>query len=171
MSKKPRACVTVFSDASFFPGDRRAGWGCSILAGGTKLEHGAAFRAAVEDILQAEVQAAACALRLAFSRGLLVEQPIIVLQVDSTDAIGVILASDSRYRYSAGPHGRNQSYVKPLLHVPARCVAAVAEIRKVRDASGASIYLRHVKGHKRGLSVRPRLNDRANDLAKEAAQA
>lgn len=170
MSKKPRPCVTIFSDASLFPDDGRAGWGCSILAGDAQLEHGAAFKDPVEDILQAEVQAAACALHLAASRGLLAGEPVVVVQIDSTDAIGVILASDSRYRYSAGPHGCDRAEVRSLPHVPARCVAAVRSIRAVFEAHKHSLYLRHVKGHRRHLSGRHRMNGRADKLARRAAE-
>lgn len=175
MSKKPKAqklprqVVTIFTDASHFPGSGASGWGATILAGSERVEHGAAFRGAVTDVLEAEVKAAACGLALARSRGLLSEQAVVVLQIDSTDAIGVILASDSRYSYSPGPHARDQVVVRGS-HVPARCVEAVAAIRKVRDESGASIYLRHVKGHKPGLSGRHNLNHRADALARAAAQ-
>lgn len=172
MTKQPRPRVTIFSDASYFPETGASGWGCAVVYGDKQLfEYAAKFKTSPEDILQAEVQAAACALRAAYVKGLLCGQPLVVVQIDSTDAIGVILASDSRYRYSAGPHGRDQGAVRPLSHVPARCVAAVAEIRRVRDETGMSLYLRHVKGHKRGLSGRHSLNDRANDLAKGAARA
>lgn len=171
-SRQPRPCVTIFTDASYFPDTDVGGWGCAVVYGDKQMfEHAAKFKAPPDDSLQAEVQAAACALAVALAKGILEGQPAVVVQIDSTDAIGVILASDSRYRYSGGPHGRDVAAVRPLPHVPARCVAAVREIRRVRDETGMSLYLRHVKGHKKRLSGRHRLNDRANDLAKEAARA
>jgi ribonuclease HI len=166
--KDPRPCTTIFSDASLFP-DGAAGWGASILAGEVKVEHGAPFRVAVADPLDAEVRAAANALHLAAARGLLAGGPIVVLQIDSTDAIGVILGSDARHRYSPGPHGRDRDVVRQI-SVPARCVDAVAAIRRVCVEYKATLYLRHVKGHRPRLSGRHKMNERANDLARAAAQ-
>lgn len=161
--------ITLFTDASRFA-DGASGWGAVIIADGVFAEEGGQFRERTGDILEAEVKAAAVGVHLAKQRGLLRAGGAVVLQIDSTDAIGVILASDSRYAYSAGSHDRDQSVVRRADHVPASCVDAVAHIRRATVGAGVSLYLRHVKGHKRGLSGRHNCNSRADKLARKCAQ-
>lgn len=160
-----RPCVTIFSDGSHRPNDGSGGWGAVFVTDLGRDEASGRFKEKCDDSLVAEVRAAACALYEASKRGYLAaENTIIVLQIDSQAAIGCILASDSRYFYTRGPHGRDLPEVKKT-YVPAKCAEAVAYIREVVKRHGASLALRHVKGHKSGLSGRHNLNSRADALA------
>ena len=138
--KEPRRLV--FVTATRYGG--AAGWHAEIeVALEAQVDRVGTFREIAGGVLEAEVKAAACALALARSCELLGGEPTVLLQMRSLEAIGIILASDSRYSYSAGPYRQGQ-VIGRAAHVPADCVAAVAAIRKVRDATKATLYVRLV---------------------------
>jgi hypothetical protein len=139
VKKEPRRLVTV--TAANYGGT--AGWRAVIESTEAHVDRTGTFREPAGSVLEADVKAAACALALARSCELLGGEPAVLLQMRSLEAIGVILASDSRYSYSAGLYTQDQ-VIGRASHVPADCVAAVAAIRKVRDATKATLYVRLV---------------------------
>lgn len=137
--KEPRRLVTVMSETN----GGCAGWHASFKApeGGTAL--GMLFRELASDIVEAEVKAAACAIAFVDLHNALIDKPLVLLQMRNLEAIGVLLASDSRYSYSPGPYSKDAG-VGRATHVPASCVAAVATIRRKIEETGASLCLRLV---------------------------
>lgn len=167
MSERKRRCVSIFTDGSFFPDTGSGGWGAVVCTEGKQHKAGGAFKNSCSSPLEAELFAATNGLSFAVSRGLLQQQDLVILQIDSTDALAAILGSCPAYRQTASRHGRDVKKIVPWTRDLDR--PPLHAIRRVHDEYSLLLMVRHVKGHV-GVSGRHKINEIADALARDGAQ-
>ena len=166
---RPRPCVTIFTDASFDPNTGAAGWGAYFLRSAARFEAGGPMREPCSSPTQAELRAAANALSFAKCQELLSGRmrPYVVLQMDSTDALACILSGVPSARFSPGTN-QHDVVVAPKRSsaIPSEYWSAIERIAAIIELTQIDLILRHIKGHRRGMSGRHGLNHRADRRAR-----
>lgn len=167
MVSHSKPTVTIFADASAFP-DGRAGWGG--WARGDDRAPVFYSGPAPFDRSSGVVELWALALHI---EKLIAESYItttdksLILQSDSLYALGVLNAVARNSYTSSAKVGDSRilksKSVSPDAMAPAKRVAAALEFADV-------VYLRHVKGHAKGVHARSWVNEQCDKLAKAAAK-
>lgn len=165
-----RPTITIFADASFYPAHGGVvGWAGWARGDGRIAVEMSGPGPRCRDSGEAELWALALfAERMAAERYLTDCDRAVMLQSDSLAALGMILgASPEACRASVRKGDRSiagpivaRSQDRPALD---RLLAAL----RMADM----IYLRHVKGHKRGVHSRSWVNERCDKLARDEALA
>lgn len=170
--------ITVFADASFCPKTRASGWGAWAKRNDWQFGRfaGGPFRRDISDASQAELCGLASALYHFDRSGALVDVTKVMLQCDSTHALGYILANVVG-SYAEKPKGEGGVAVRPRIHrgktgerSPLKPIEkeALAAIRKI--AKGRTLSVRHVKGHREG-DGRNWVNEQCDAEARRHMQA
>jgi ribonuclease HI len=160
--------LTMFSDASVFPNEKISGWGFWLKGDGREsMFAGGPLRAFDANTTVAELEAMANGLACAKASGYFADgDQVIMLQTDSTDALGCLRFL--RPDLAESKH-ENSHPIPPRRKRPApRQLAAAQHVLAILDEFELVAILRHVKGHKTG-GGRNWVNRLCDRLAKDGA--
>ena len=163
--------ATIISDASFVPHSKTSSWGAWVKADGKPSEtYGGLIRRECNDSTDAEICALANALYKAISTGLVEPNTEVMLQSDSTQALGLL----KKLVPNVSVRNHKDSAELAVFRKPQLCGGLRAEAAKVVEriatAHGLTIVLRHVRGHKAG-GGRQWVNRKVDSIAKAARSA
>ncbi len=160
--------ATVFTDASFCPKTRAAGWGAWVI--NSELQRGLVFGGPIPDKRitsadHAELQAMRFGLMRVKAAGHLDGHVAVMLQSDSVTALQVVLRG---YRNAMWTAGKGHKDVKRLngTSLDGKLVhEAMIDIKHV--LAGRALWLRHVKGHGDSETGRSWVNNVCDAEAKQ----
>lgn len=154
--------MTLFCDASFCGGTRAAGWGAWAKCDG--WEHGQTFGGPlpiVNNASCAELHAIKCALTRLADANYLDRVASVMVQSDSTRALGAIIYGLPNVRnkpHSTSAHIGNIRFLEPDEQKAIRVIHGLLARKRV--------IVRHVRGHKPG-DKRQWVNRQCDAIAKE----
>lgn len=159
--------ITIFADASWCQHTKVAGWGAWVKADG--WQKGEVLGGCIDFSISSgmsELRAIANAILFCKKQNWFAEGESIMVQSDSTAALQVLLrCTRVRVFYTSSADisdarilgSRKKPLDKEELHF----------LNKIQDAVlGSKIYVRHVKGHKKGATSRSWVNERCDAEAK-----
>jgi ribonuclease HI len=163
--------ATIIADAAFCIMTKAGGWGAWIKAG-RQAGHvtGGAFKEKMPSSNISEVAALANALAVAKCRGMIQPGATVMLQSDSTHALGLILWKIPMCisRPAAGGLEVNRPKRVSVHQRDHPALVSIAELAKEMDLK---LVVRHVKGHTKGADGRHRINILCDQIAKAGKEA
>jgi ribonuclease HI len=161
--------VTIFSDASYCAKSNIGAWACWIKTdGASAVVKGAAFREPTRDTLAAELMGIVNALAITKTAGWMLDAKVMI-QCDSVNALQIVRhalgAADS-----PAPGGLATPLPKRLPKKRDDLAAIATVLQSVVDQQGATIIVRHVRGHQEGKG-RQYVNRLVDQTARRAMRA
>jgi ribonuclease HI len=164
---------TLFVDASVYPKDKVAGWG-AVLCNHEQQWHDTSGPLPFDGDSAVCEAAGICLAVEHFMRAehLVLTAPALIIQCDNLNALRGLLMWP--HVVAAKPRSDSDTSVNRPPGAKAYTSPRVANwCKRTREAlQGFEIvYVRHVKGHRKGTSGRHNVNERCDALAKQAARA
>ena len=156
--------TTIFADASGYPKQKVAGFGCWVISDDKRPEIHSGKLSWSPNSNELELFALFNALEFAFDKGFITpETKAISLQSDSLGALNVLARISNTY--AAKVRDPKDAVIRPSSRPLGPYVAFASLLSNFEI-----VYLKHVKGHSSG-SGRNTVNERCDKAAKQAARA